>query len=555
MIHFDLPKEKSSIIKVIGIGGGGSNAVNYMYSLGIEGVDFIVCNTDAQALANSPVPNKVQLGPSLTQGLGAGANPEIGKQATEESLEEIRRILEVNTKMVFITAGMGGGTGTGGAPIVAKICRELGILTVGIVTTPFSYEGRRRMQQAEMGIQNLKEYTDTLLIISNDKLRHQFGNLPFKAAFAKADNILAIAAKCITDVINQHGHINVDFADVCTAMRNGGVAILGSATAGGENRAQKAIEMALSSPLLNDNDIHGAKWVLLNITSSEGQYEHTIDEMDIIQSYIQAQAGDACDVILGVGYDQSLGEQIGVTIIATGFEQKPLRQLREKEQLKAPEEKITVVLGKENEEKKLWKTQPSEKPETDDKPETDVLAPKLVDPEEQPVPRKSSSAGMLSLFNEPTEQKSQDYSRQVTDPSGHSRIYAQAPAVKSKPASPPQQPAEEQPGEMKLIYKDEPPSAPVASNTKPEENLEDPDIRSKQVERITRLKQLSTPLSPSEEIEAIPAFIRQGLSLNQDLPPADPHQLSGIRVQPDPQGQGKSSISTLNTFLNGKKPD
>jgi len=355
MIHFDLPKEKSSIIKVIGIGGGGSNAVNYMYSLGIEGVDFIVCNTDAQALANSPVPNKVQLGPSLTQGLGAGANPEIGKQATEESLEEIRRILEVNTKMVFITAGMGGGTGTGGAPIVAKICRELGILTVGIVTTPFSYEGRRRMQQAEMGIQNLKEYTDTLLIISNDKLRHQFGNLPFKAAFAKADNILAIAAKCITDVINQHGHINVDFADVCTAMRNGGVAILGSATAGGENRAQKAIEMALSSPLLNDNDIHGAKWVLLNITSSEGQYEHTIDEMDIIQSYIQAQAGDACDVILGVGYDQSLGEQIGVTIIATGFEQKPLRQLREKEQLKAPEEKITVVLGKENEEKNFGK--------------------------------------------------------------------------------------------------------------------------------------------------------------------------------------------------------
>ncbi|SFV29461.1 cell division protein FtsZ [Thermoflavifilum thermophilum] len=555
MIYFDLPKEKSSIIKVIGIGGGGSNAVNYMYSLGIEGVDFIVCNTDAQALANSPVPNKVQLGPSLTQGLGAGANPEIGKQATEESLEEIRRILEVNTKMVFITAGMGGGTGTGGAPIVARICRELGILTVGIVTTPFSYEGRRRMQQAEMGIQNLKEYTDTLLIISNDKLRHQFGNLPFKAAFAKADNILAIAAKCITDVINQHGHINVDFADVCTAMRNGGVAILGSATAGGENRAQKAIEMALSSPLLNDNDIHGAKWVLLNITSSEGQYEHTIDEMDIIQSYIQAQAGDACDVILGVGYDQSLGEQIGVTIIATGFEQKPLRQLREKEHTKAPEEKITVVLGKENEEKKLWKTQSSEKPETEDKPETDALAPKLVDPEEQPVPRKSSSAGMLSLFNEPAEQKSQDYSRSVTDQAGHSRIYAQAPAAKSRPASPPQQLSEDQPGEMKLIYKDEPPSAPAASNTKPQESLEDPDIRSKHIERITKLKQLSIPLSPSEEMEEIPAFIRQGLSISQDLPPADPHQLSGIRVQPDPQGQGKSSISTLNTFLNGKKPD
>src|SRR5690242_1693448 len=250
MIHFDLPKEKSSIIKVIGIGGGGSNAVNHMYSQGIEGVDFIICNTDSQAIANSAVPNKVQLGSHLTQGLGAGANPEIGKQATEESFEEIKKMLEVNTKMAFITAGMGGGTGTGGAPIIARICKELGILTVGIITTPFSYEGKRRMQQADEGIRNLKEHVDTLLIISNDKLRQQFGNLPFKAAFAKADNILATAAKCITDVINIHGLVNVDFADVCTAMRDGGVAILGSAASDGDNRAQKAIENALASPLL-----------------------------------------------------------------------------------------------------------------------------------------------------------------------------------------------------------------------------------------------------------------------------------------------------------------
>jgi cell division protein FtsZ len=228
MIHFDLPKEKSSIIKVIGVGGGGGNAVNHMFSQDIEGVNFIICNTDAQALANSSIPNRVQLGPHLTQGLGAGANPDIGRQATEESLEELKGILEVNTKMAFITAGMGGGTGTGGAPIIAKICKDLGILTVGIVTTPFAYEGKKRQLQADEGIKTLKGYVDTLLVISNDKLRHQFGNLKMRAAFERADNVLATAAKCITDVINSTGQINVDFADVCTVMRNGGVAILGS---------------------------------------------------------------------------------------------------------------------------------------------------------------------------------------------------------------------------------------------------------------------------------------------------------------------------------------
>src|SRR6185436_16821748 len=261
MIHFDLPKERSSIIKVIGVGGGGGNAVNYMFNEVIDGVNFIICNTDAQALKCSHVPNKVQLGPTLTQGLGAGANPEIGRQATEESLEEIKRILEVNTKMAFITVGMGGGTGTGGAPIIAKICKDLGILTVGIVTTPFAYEGKKRQLQADEGIKTLKGYVDTLLVISNDKLRHQFGNLKMRAAFERADNVLATAAKCITDVINSTGQINVDFADVCTVMSNGGVAILGSATAEGENRAQMAIENALNSPLLNDNDIRGAKWI------------------------------------------------------------------------------------------------------------------------------------------------------------------------------------------------------------------------------------------------------------------------------------------------------
>lgn len=345
MIQFDLPKEQSSIIKVIGVGGGGSNAVNYMHSLGIGGVDFVVCNTDAQALALSKVPNKVQLGPSLTQGLGAGANPEIGKQATEESLEEVRRILEVNTKMAFITAGMGGGTGTGGAPIVAKICKDMGILTVGIVTTPFSYEGKKRAAYAENGIMELRNQVDTLLVISNDKLRHQFGNLTMSAALSTADNVLATAAKCITDVINATGQINVDFADVCTVMRNGGVAILGSARANGENRAHIAIEHALNSPLLNDNNIKGAKWVLININSKTGDSEFTMDEVETIQQYLLTQAGPDTDVILGLGYDESLGDEISVTIIATGFEQKsPFGETKQVEQKAVQEEKIMFTL-------------------------------------------------------------------------------------------------------------------------------------------------------------------------------------------------------------------
>src|SRR5215217_2553795 len=347
MIHFDLPKEQSSIIKVIGVGGGGSNAVNHMHSQNIEGVNFIICNTDAQAITQSSVPNKIQLGPHLTQGLGAGANPAIGREATEESLEEIKRILEVNTKMAFITAGMGGGTGTGGAPIIAKICKDLGILTVGIVTTPFAYEGKKRIAQAEEGIMLLKSHVDTLLVISNDKLRHQFGNLKMKEAFAKADNVLATAAKCITDVINSTGQINVDFADVCTVMKNGGVAILGSAMASGENRAQKAIEAALNSPLLNDNDIRGAKWILININSSENENEFTMDEVEIIQTHLLSQAGEHTDVILGLGYDNTLGDKLGITLIATGFEHKDpfVKKVAIKENPK--EEKIVMTLGEQ----------------------------------------------------------------------------------------------------------------------------------------------------------------------------------------------------------------
>ncbi len=396
MIQFDLPKEHSSIIKVVGVGGGGSNAVNYMFSQDIDGVNFVICNTDAQAIATSKVPNKIQLGPHLTQGLGAGANPEIGRQATEESLEEIKRILEVNTKMVFITAGMGGGTGTGGAPIVAKICRDLGILTVGIVTTPFSYEGKKRILQAEEGINKLKEYVDTLLVISNDKLRHQFGNLTMRAAFTKADNVLATAAKCITDVISSTGQINVDFADVCTVMRKGGVAILGSATASGENRAQRAIELALNSPLLNDNDIRGAKWILININSAEGENEFTMDEVEIIQNYLLTHAGSESDVILGLGYDSNLEDNIGITLIATGFEHRDPFEgtMVPQKKNETEEQKIVMTLGVEGEEKKLY-GQPALP--FDDR---DPLAPMLVESTTQIRPAETQEPKLAQALQE-----------------------------------------------------------------------------------------------------------------------------------------------------------
>ena len=348
MIQFDLPKQKSSIIKVLGVGGGGSNAVNFMFQQDIEGVDFIICNTDAKAIEQSEVPNKIQLGPHLTQGLGAGADPSVGKLATEESLEEIKKILEVNTRMAFITVGMGGGTGTGGAPIIAKICKDLGILTVGIVTTPFGFEGPRRQKQAEEGINQLKPFVDTLLVISNDKLRVQYGNLKMKEAFTKADNVLATAAKCITDVINSRGHIIVDFADVCTVMKNGGVAILGKAEVEGENRAERAIEEALNSPLLNDNDIKGAKWILLNINSAEGDYECSMDELETINNILRARTGEHSDVIMGMGYDPTLGQKLGITLIATGFEHKdPFKKEEPKKAEQPVEEKIVMTLETE----------------------------------------------------------------------------------------------------------------------------------------------------------------------------------------------------------------
>ncbi|MCO4820782.1 MAG: cell division protein FtsZ [Flavobacteriaceae bacterium] len=316
-ITFDLPKNQSNVIKVIGVGGGGSNAINHMFQQGIKGVDFVICNTDAQALQNSGVPNKIQLGVSLTEGLGAGANPDIGEQAAIESLEDIKQMLDTNTKMIFITAGMGGGTGTGAAPVIAKMAKELDILTVGIVTMPFQFEGKLRNAQAQKGIEKLRSHVDSLVVINNNKLREVYGNLGFKAGFSKADEVLSTASRGIAEVITHHYTQNIDLRDAKTVLSNSGTAIMGSSTSSGTNRAQEAIMKALDSPLLNDNKIEGAKNVLLLIVS--GSQEITIDEIGEINDHIQTQAGYGANIIMGVGEDESLEEAIAVTIIATGF--------------------------------------------------------------------------------------------------------------------------------------------------------------------------------------------------------------------------------------------
>ena len=317
-IQFDLPKNQSNVIKVIGVGGGGSNAINHMFNQGIKGVDFVICNTDSQALNSSGVPNKIQLGVNLTEGLGAGANPEIGEKAAIESLDEIKAMLNSNTKMVFITAGMWGGTGTGAAPIIAKMAMELDILTVGIVTTPFQFEGKIRNSQAHSGIEKFRNVVDSLVVINNNKLREVYGNLGFKAGFSKADEVLSTAARGIAEVITHHYTQNIELRDAKPVLSNSGTAIMGASTAVGENRAKKAITNALDSPLLYDNKISGAKNVLLLIVS--GSQEITIDEIGEINDHIQAEAGHVANIIMGVGEDEALGESISVTIIATGFD-------------------------------------------------------------------------------------------------------------------------------------------------------------------------------------------------------------------------------------------
>jgi cell division protein FtsZ len=631
MIHFDMPPQKSNIMKVLGFGGGGSNAVNHMYGQGIQNVDFIICNTDAKALANSQVPNKVQLGPHLTQGLGAGAKPEVGRDATMESLEEIRSMMEVNTRMAFITAGMGGGTGTGSAPIVAKMCRDLNILTVGIVTTPFSWEGPKRMKQAQEGINELKSYVDTLLVISNDKLRHQFGNLKMKEAFAKADDVLSTAARCITDVINSTGHVGIDFADVCTVMKDGGVAILGSSSASGEDRALTAIAAAINSPLLNDNDISGAKWILLNITSAEGEHEYTVDEVEVIQDYIRQQTGENTDIILGMGFDESLGTQLGITIIATGFQHHdPFAKPEPVKVEVKPEVPIIMTLGVEGEEKKMFAPvqhqaapqevvatavpmpvimdeipvapQPTytppptstysynpvvsnlEEQEEDetplvfelsvDVPETpqQPTADKPVEPKEWKYePVKMDANHPMFSNNQPSQPYQQPAKNNAAD-----NINATLQAIRNQTAEPPLEenlrpiikeqlaPEEEEVIGISLSY-DEPTAQPQIpqsqlfvndrSETSTSDLSEEENQKRRAQERINRLRNLSfNPMNVdnSGEFENVPAYMRRNMELHNSIANVEDFY-SRAQVKTDDNNQ--TSISTLNTFLHGEKPD
>ena len=350
-LSFDLPKNQSNVIKVIGVGGGGSNAINHMYNKGIKGVDFVVCNTDAQALQSSPVPYKIQLGATLTEGLGAGANPEIGEQSAMESMEDIKNMLNTKSKMLFITVGMGGGTGTGAAPVIAKIAKDLDILTVGIVTIPFSFEGKMRNEQAQLGIEKLRSHVDSLVVINNNKLREVYGNLGFKAGFSKADEVLSTAATGIAEVITHHYTQNIDLRDAKTVLSNSGTAIMGSAQASGSNRAQNAITKALDSPLLNDNKIEGSKNVLLLIVS--GTSEVTIDEIGEINDYIQSEAKTNVDIIMGVGEDEALGDAIAVTIIATGFNPEQQSEIS-----KIESKKIVHKLVEEREVKRVANSEP-----------------------------------------------------------------------------------------------------------------------------------------------------------------------------------------------------
>lgn len=655
MIHFDLPKQKSSIIKVLGVGGGGSNAVNHMFAQEIENVDFIICNTDVKALEQSKVPNKIQLGPQLTQGLGAGANPMVGKQATEESLEEIKRILEVNTKMAFVTAGMGGGTGTGGAPIISKICRDLGILTVGIVTTPFAFEGPRRLKQAEDGIRQLQPYVDTLLVISNDKLRMQYGDLKMRDAFSKADNVLATAAKCITDIINSRGHVIVDFADVCTVMKNGGVAILGSAAAEGEDRAQRAIEDALNSPLLNDSEIYGAKWILININSAEGDHECTMDELETISHYLRTQAGPDTDVIVGMGYDNTLDRKIGITLIATGFEHKdPFAKAEEPAATvqEAPkEEKIVMTLGIEGEERKMYgQQQPllfedkdpyaprimeeqrtsfsmpvvkEEKPETvaaqpeqmvfelkvpeltiqpapeqpakeevtepllqmqySEKPAVPAAQPVA---EEKPAMRTSFLSKPMNIYNEEAQQPAMPTYREVkpvtqlqqpaapVQPASQPKQEvptAAAMAPKPQPAAQPQKPQEpvrsfsfqqeEEMVELTMSLKEDAPVQPQPAAITPQDIIDgsyEEEQRRRAADRIAKLRNLSYNMNNSNDVNAefdsVPAYVRRNMELFGNTLTSVENYYSKFSVKKD-ENNSQAHISTLNKFLDEKKPD
>lgn len=497
-MEFDLPKDTNSIIKVIGVGGGGSNAVNHMYDQGIVGVDFIVCNTDRQALDISPVPYKIQLGPTLTEGRGAGAIPEIGMNAAVENIDEIKNLLSKDTKMVFVTAGMGGGTGTGAAPVIAQVAKELGVLTVGIVTVPFDFEGRKRRQQAQDGLERLRESVDTLLVINNERLREITGNLSIGQAFAMADNVLSTAAKGIAEVISVTGAINVDFNDVNTVMKNSGVAIMGSAQAEGENRAMDAVQEALSSPLLNDNDISGAQYVLLNITY--GDKEVLMDEITTITDYIQDEAGSTADVIWGHGYDPTLGDKLSVTLIATGFKSSPITGGE-----KAPERKVRSLEDELKSEIKAPLSTPTQvntfEAATEIKEPMDEPFIKTVDEVKTETVQSTPSTFESSTTVEPEPQKEISFDWEVSN----------TPTATSEPAKE---------NVVRHMLEDDF-STPTASNEPTRQVLSPEEQQRITQERLSKIQEYTSKLKKAEgitEFENEPAFVRRNVQLNMSNP-------------------------------------
>ena len=543
MMRFDMPKEQSSIIKVIGVGGGGSNAVNHMYRQGIKGVDFIVCNTDHQALDISPVPTKIPLGQSLTEGRGAGSIPEIGKNAAIEDLEEIKEILAKNTKMIFVTAGMGGGTGTGAAPVIAQTARDMGILTVGIITVPFTFEGRKRRTQAEDGIEQMRDAVDTLLVINNDKLREMFGNLSLVNAFEQADDVLAIAAKGIAEVISVTGQINVDFNDVNTVMKDSGVAIMGSAEAEGEDRATKCVEQALSSPLLNDNNIEGATYVLLNITY--GDKAVLMDEISDITDYIQEEAGSTADVIWGHGHDETLGEKLCVTIIATGFKTTPHTGLS----FKAPKKKRMNL----EDERPTEITQEIESPVGE---ETIVT----VDKESQPVEDVDETTTKKYFLEE------EEVDHSIAEEKENSQILTESNTDYVAPIPSPE--LEKNDGKIRFLLEDDEVEDEVSEKEielKVDQNVEESisfqsqeenklneakEIIDERLERIKKATQkLRSPLGLNE-MENVPAYKRRNIELD-DVNPSSESEVSKYTLweSEGDDGEKRTGLSDNNSFL------
>ncbi|MDR3696625.1 cell division protein FtsZ [Mucilaginibacter sp.] len=532
-MKFEMLKEKSSIIKVIGVGGGGGNAVNHMYRQGITGVDFIVCNTDAQALELSPIPNKVQLGASLTEGMGAGSIPEVGKNSAIENIDDIKQMLGSNTKMLFITAGMGGGTGTGASPIIAKAAREMDILTVGIITTPFAFEGKRRKLQAEEGMEEFKKYVDSFLVISNDRLRQIFGNLTLGSAFAQADNILTTAAKGIAEIITLPGYVNVDFKDVRTVMKDSGVSIMGSSSAEGENRALKAVEGALSSPLLKDNEIEGARYILLNISS--GLQEVTMDEVSIITDYIQEEAGLMADVIWGNCIDENLGDKLCVTIIATGF------QTRDEREKKEGEKKIISILDP------AVPHNPRAVNEfiTPVKPEAPASGPYLKGGHEKHK-EEPKQTGLFDLFAPRAEEPAPvKYSWLNEEPAPVENEAPEMPEMTFKVVEPVA--SVESVKEQRMPEPEPEPEVVVGKDDhKTDESIEEQLRKSR--ERIMRLKDLSMKLRNGnlQEMENIPAYKRKEIALQQ-TPASNESQVSRFSLLPD--NEGNTEIRGNNSFL------